>query len=361
MTMRLQTVKDLLAGRDDPALMTEARTIQEQVFGRDIYLRGIVEFSSVCCKKCLYCGLRAPNKHAVRYRLPLERILDAALLAHELGLGTVVLQSGDDYSYTADDICSLVETIKSESPLAVTLSLGDRPLEEMARFRDSGADRYLIKLETTHPGLYARFRPGEHIRDRLERVEALRDLGYEVGSGIIVGLPGMTPDVLARDVLRLAELDLDMLAVGPFVPHASTPLAHEPQGSLEESLRVAALLRILSPRSNIPATSALNSLARGKDEQGRALGLRAGCNVVMPSLTPEEVRRAYEIYPGKNAFTENARQSVAAVVSMIRNQGLRPSSAQGFAPRREHAASAARRPPGHRHGGPQERGQVVAD
>ncbi len=336
--MQHKTILEYLQGRDDQGLFAAARQTREDTFGRDVFLRGIVEFSSFCCKKCLYCGLRAPNTRALRYRLPPERIVEAACLAPELGLGTVVLQSGDDYTYSADTIRAMVEEIKRRRDVAVTLSLGDRPLKEMTRFRESGADRYLIKLETCDPDLYARMRPGESLEQRLERLEHLRGLGFEIGSGIIVGLPGMSLEILASDILRLAELDLDMIAVGPFVPHPCTPLADAPPGGLEETLRAAALLRLLSPGSNIPATSALNarpSKAEASDalapEDGRALGLRAGCNVIMPSLTPEDVRGAYEIYPGKNAFTANARQSVRRVRELIRQEGLLPSPALGFA------------------------------
>ncbi len=336
--MQLATILEYLQGHDDEGLFAAAREARREFFDRDVYLRGIVEFSSFCCKKCLYCGLRAPNFQALRYRLTPERIVETACMAPELGLGSVVLQSGDDYSYSADTICAMVEEIKKRCDVAVTLSLGDRPLEELARFRQSGADRYLLKLETCDPALYDRMRPGEAFAHRLERLEYLRCLGFEIGSGIIVGLPGMSLDILAQDILRLVELDLDMIAVGPFVPHHCTPLSEEHHGGMECSLRVAALLRLLSPGSNIPATSALNArpILPGTSDaagtlDGRALGLRAGCNVIMPSLTPEDVRGAYEIYPGKNAFTANARQSVRRVQELIRQEGLLPSPALGFA------------------------------
>ncbi len=333
MTMELDEIKSHLQGRNDADLFARAEEVKQGIFGRDIFLRGIVEFSSICCKTCLYCGLRAANHDAVRYRLRPEQIVEAARLAPELGLGTVVLQSGDDYFFSTEDIRSIVEGIKKHTDLAVTLSVGDRPLDEFKSFRDIGADRYLLKLETTDPELYARIRPKERLEDRLARLDTLRSLGYEVGSGIIVGLPGMTMDILARDILTLARLDLDMLAAGPFVPHPQTPLKDAPPGDMQTTLRVTALLRILSPRSNIPATSALGVLppsAGGKD--GRALGLHAGCNVIMPSLTPESVRRAYEIYPGKNAFSDNARHSVKAVKNIIREEGFTPSPDKGFAP-----------------------------
>lgn len=336
--MRHKTILEYLQGRDDQGLFAAARQAREDTFGRDVYLRGIVEFSNFCCKKCLYCGLRAPNTRTQRYRLPPERVVEAACLAPELELGTVVLQSGDDYTYSTDTIRAMVEEIKRRCDVAVTLSLGDRPLEELARFRQSGADRYLIKLETCDPDLYGRMRPGETLERRLELLEHLRGLGFEIGSGIIVGLPGMSLEMLASDILRLAELDLDMIAVGPFVPHPRTPLADAPPGCLEQSLRAAALLRLLCPGSNIPATSALNARPgmpvasdASAPEDGRALGLRAGCNVIMPSLTPEDVRGAYEIYPGKNAFTASARQSVERVRELIRQEGLLPSPALGFA------------------------------
>nr|WP_167941957.1 [FeFe] hydrogenase H-cluster radical SAM maturase HydE [Desulfobaculum xiamenense] len=328
--MNVSEILDLLSGADDAGLYARANATRHDVFGDDIFLRGIVEFSNHCCRRCNYCGLRAPNAHATRYRLDREQILDAAALLPAVGFGTLVLQSGDDFSYSAEDIGSLVREIKERFHIAVTLSLGDRTRDEFALWRDCGADRYLIKLETTDETLYARCRPGENLADRLRRIEELKGLGYEVGSGVITGLPGMTEEILARDIERLSALGLDMLAVGPFVPHPQTPFADAPHGDLDVNYRAAALLRVMNPQANIPATSALDALEPG----ARRTGLMRGCNVIMPSLTPQDVRAAYNIYPGKNTFASDALAFADEVKTMIRELGLVPSASQGFSPRR---------------------------
>ncbi|MFK4764037.1 [FeFe] hydrogenase H-cluster radical SAM maturase HydE [Desulfobaculum sp. SPO524] len=334
MTMNLSRsdIITLLDGHDDRWLYGAADATRRDVFGTDVYLRGIVEFSNHCCRRCQYCGLRAPNTKAQRYRLDAEHIENAAALVPQLGFGTLVLQSGDDFSYSGEAIAALVRNIKEQQDIAITLSLGDRTEDDFALWRDSGADRYLLKLETTDPDLYAACRPGENLADRFRRIEELRKLGYEVGSGVITGLPGMTTPRLADDLLRLSSLELDMIAAGPFVPHPQTPFAGEDHGSLDTNYRASAILRLLNPQANIPATSALDVLQAG----GRCTALARGCNVIMPSLTPEDVRAAYSIYPGKNTFTSDALAYAEDVKAMIREAGYTPSASQGFSPRSTH-------------------------
>lgn len=322
---------DFLEGRNDSELFAHAAAVKNQVFGKDVFIRAVTEFSNYCNKRCQYCGLRAPNREIDRYRMPRETILDAVEAAANNNVGTIVLQSGDDFHYSTEYIGEIIQTIRSRHDIAITLSVGDRKISEYAYWRECGADRCLVKLETTDPELYARYRIGEQFSDRLERVDALREQGYEVGSGVIIGLPGMSVETTLNDIVYLSDLDLDMIAAGPFIPHPQTPLANESIGSIPLSHRVTALLRILNPGVNIPSTSALSAL--NPESQGEAL-LR-GCNVLMPSLTPEEHRSKYTIYPGKNENHATATASLAAAKDMIRSLGLTPSSSKGFSKRNQ--------------------------
>jgi len=320
-----------LKGADDDTLFALAAAEKERVFGRDVYLRAVIEFSNHCNKKCQYCGLRAPNRDIARYRMDRETILRAAAVAAANDVGTIVLQSGDDFRYTTEDIGELVRTIRERHDIAITLSVGGRGLDEYGYWRECGADRCLVKLETTDPELYSRFRLGETFAERLERVETLKAQGYEVGSGIIVGLPGMNEETTLRDIRFLSTLGLDMIAAGPFIPHPQTPLADEATGSIALSHRVTALIRLLNPGSNIPATSALSALR--PESQGQAL--MRGCNVLMPSMTPEDHRSDYTIYPAKNRNHTTAAASLTAARKTVESLGLNPSSSKGFSKRKE--------------------------
>ncbi len=330
--MRQAEIKELLAGVDDPGLFSAADALTRENFGNEVYLRGVIEFSNHCANNCRYCGLRRANRGVHRYRMPVEDILACVALAKELSLGTVVIQSGDDLTYGREDIGRVIAEAKAGSGVAVTLSLGDRSNADLAHWRDVGADRYLLKVETFDEALFANSRPGSRLADRIGRIEALRRAGFEVGSGIITDLPGMTLDILAMDLLRLSELDLDMIAAGPFVPHPDTPYGEAQGGSVLTALRAIAILRLLNPLANIPSTSAMNALRDGAREQG----LTVGANVIMPSLTPEDVSGDYAIYPGKNAFRADARERVAAARAAVRRVGRLPSTAVGGSKRRLH-------------------------
>lgn len=221
-----------------------------------------------------------------------------------------------------------MQEIRKLGDISVTLCLGDHDEDTYRYWHDCGAERYLLKMETFDSGLHSRCRPGQRARDRLKNVNLLKGLGYETGSGIITGLPGMTPEILAGDLLELGRLCLDMIAVGPFVPHPDTPMGGCPAGSVEESLRATALLRIMNPLANIPATSALDALA----PDGRERGLSAGANVVMPSVTPEPVRAGYFLYPGKNSSSISVEGTIHALRQRLLRAGYHPSSARGTSP-----------------------------
>ena len=330
--MNTHDILDALTGTNDALLFARAHEMRQWIFGGDVYLRAIIEFSNVCDKQCRYCGLRAGNRHLNRYRMDTDAILECAALAVAQGAGTVVLQSGDDTGYSAKTVGELIRTIKERHDVAVTLSLGDRGLDEYGFWRECGADRCLIKLETTDPARYKELRQGESFTARLHRVEELRRMGYEIGSGVIAGLPGSTLTDALRDILFLTQLDLDMIAVGPFVPNPDTPLATCPSGSTVLSQRMTALLRLLNPKANIPATSALDALRPGS----RARALTRGCNVLMPSITPGDLRRDYTIYPGKNADGLDRTESLDSARQTIEAMGFVPSASKGFSPRRGH-------------------------
>ncbi|WP_321404358.1 [FeFe] hydrogenase H-cluster radical SAM maturase HydE [Maridesulfovibrio sp.] len=314
-----------LNGGDDEELFSLADSVRGNVFGREVYLRAIVEFSNVCNKKCNYCGLRAPNSNVNRYRMDVDSIVASACQAAEAGARTIVLQSGDDFSYSTLQIEEIIRRIKDSYDVAVTLSLGDRSIGEYEHWFNCGADRCLIKLETTAPDIYAKIRCGEKFHDRITLLRSVQEIGYEVGSGIIVGLPDYSVEQLADDLIFLAGLELDMLAAGPFVPHPETPFSSSVSGDINLSFRFTALARLLSPFSNIPATSALDSF----DPEGRAKGLLRGCNVIMPSVTPVARRGDYNIYPGKNSISVDVTDTISRAEELIRSLDFVPSATKG--------------------------------
>ncbi|MGL5390913.1 MAG: [FeFe] hydrogenase H-cluster radical SAM maturase HydE, partial [Shewanella sp.] len=326
------TLLALLKGQNDAWLFNEAKRATQASFQGQVYLRGIVEFSNHCRNHCHYCGLRSANREVTRYRLSVEEILTAVDSIAALGLGSVVLQSGDDFHYRADTISQLIGEIKRRHDIAITLSLGDRKLTELKQWRDAGADRYLLKMETFDRTLFARCRPKANFEERIERLEYLQSLGYQTGSGIITHLPGMSDEILARDIQTLSAMQLDMLACGPFIAHGQTPFAHHPNGSVSISHRVSAILRLMNPGANIPATSALDALSQG----ARMLALDRGCNVIMPSFTPRIVCANYSIYPGKNTAQSDQQQRLTQLCQQLYDHGLTPAFTRGDAIRNHH-------------------------
>ncbi|MEW5763025.1 MAG: [FeFe] hydrogenase H-cluster radical SAM maturase HydE [Bacillota bacterium] len=284
-------------GEEAAALFRAADAVRAEYLGNAVHLRAVIEFSNYCVKNCLYCGLRRGNRRLARYRMTPEEILAAAGRARAEGYRTVVLQAGEDPAYKTAELARLVYRIKTELDVAVTLSLGDLRRDAYRELRAAGADRYLLKHETADPALFARLRPGTTLAGRLERLSWLRELGYQVGSGNIVGLPGQAPETLADDILLLKECDVEMAGIGPFIPHPATPLGTCPPGSLDLTLKVLAVTRLLLPLAHLPATTAVATL----HPAGRRRALLSGANVVMPDLTPAPYRRHYEIYPGKGA------------------------------------------------------------
>ncbi|MGI5863072.1 MAG: [FeFe] hydrogenase H-cluster radical SAM maturase HydE [Myxococcales bacterium] len=328
--------------QDDPTSLAElwrdADQVRRERVGDAVQLRGLIEVSNYCVRRCLYCGLRASAK-LTRYRMTEEEILDCARAAVRFGYGTVVLQAGEDPALDRETVSAIVRRIKAQTPLAVTLSLGERTLDELAAWREAGADRYLLRFETSNPELFARIHPPLGRADAPSRIEILgqlRRLGYEVGSGVMIGIPGQSFEDLARDIELFAELDLDMIGVGPFIAHPSTPLgqsapAADDQVPADEltTYKVLALARLVRPDANIPSTTALATLNLAR---GRELGLERGANVVMPNLTPVRYRALYEIYPGKACIRETADQCAGCLRRRIEAIGRTVGTGPGNAP-----------------------------
>ncbi|HOX09787.1 MAG TPA: [FeFe] hydrogenase H-cluster radical SAM maturase HydE [Candidatus Omnitrophota bacterium] len=281
-------------------LFDRADAVRKQYAGDAIILRGLVEFSNHCGRHCYYCGLNAANKSLERYRLTDEEILESAAKIASDNIRTVVLQSGEDPALDPQRLAAVIREIKARNGIAVTLSVGERPREDYALWKKAGADRYLLKIETTDKGLYDSLHSGMSFDNRLRCLRDLKELGYETGSGIMVGLPGQTPRSIANDILFFKEWGFDMVGIGPFIPHGKTQLAGTQPGDVNLVLKTLALTRIVMKKVNLPATTALGSI----EKDYRADGLKAGANVLMPNYTPAKYKRLYEIYPNKRCISE---------------------------------------------------------
>ncbi len=290
-------------------LFQRADRVRSDYCGTEVHIRGIIEFSNYCCRNCLYCGLRKDNHNIERYRMKPEEIISLALDIAQLGVKTVVLQSGDDFHYSCQVISRIISSIKRTADVAITLSVGERPLDEYKAFRDAGADRYLMKHETASESLYQNLHPYQSLRERLKILEYLKRLGYQIGAGNIVGLPGQTAEDLCQDILLLRSLGSDMAGVGPFIPQKDTPLRNYPTGNLGLTFRVLALARIVTLNTHLPASTALATL---DPLNGQANGLKAGANVIMPDFTPSCYGVKYSIYDNKAHVTlEEAKQVIS--------------------------------------------------
>jgi biotin synthase len=310
-------LSELLGGGHDAALLAEARSARENFWGKNVFLRGIIEFSNYCTQNCLYCGLRKENKKLSRYRLTADEIFQAAGEIKKLGIGTVVLQSGEDLKYSGPEIARLIERIKNNLDLAVTLSLGERDKSDYTAWKNAGADRYLLKSETFSEARHNELRPGASFVQRIAALHNLKNLDYECGCGLIGGLPGETPETLAFDLENLSALKLDMISISPFTPHPDTPLHSHPAYGVPETMRLMAIARLMTPSAHIPITSALGL----HGDEIRIQGLEIA-DVIMPSLTPEAVRADYSIYPGKNIGTTTPVERARAMIDMLAKRGF---------------------------------------
>ncbi len=306
-------------------LFSLADKTREEYVGDEVHLRGLIEFSNICKRQCKYCGLRCEDKFIDRYRISKENIISYAEHAVNMGYKTIVLQSGEDEYYNTDLMCEIIAGIKKLG-VALTLSIGEKTYEEYKAFKEAGADRYLIRIETTDKTLYNQMHPNMDFDNRVRCLEDLGRLGYEVGTGCLVGLPNQTIESLADDILFFKEINADMVGIGPFIPHPHTPLKDSATGSFTLALKVMALTRILLKDINIPATTAMETL----NPNGRIIALQSGANVVMPNVTTTEYRAKYEIYPNKICINENPDKCKGCISAKIQSIGRSVSTSFGF-------------------------------
>lgn len=306
-------------------LFSFADEVRRENVGDEVHLRGLIEFSNICKRTCKYCGLRCENKNIERYRIKPEDIIFYAKSAVEKGYKTIVLQSGEDVFFSKDVMCEIIERIK-RLDVALTLSIGERSFEDYKAFKEAGADRYLIRIETTDRNLYEKMHPNMDFDNRVRCLRDLKNLGYETGTGCLVGLPEQTIESLADDILFFKEIGADMIGIGPFIPHPDTPLKDCANGNFTLALKVMALTRIMLPNINIPATTAMETL----NPNGRIIALQSGANVVMPNVTTTEFRKKYEIYPGKICVNENPDKCRNCIEAKIKSIGRTISTEYGF-------------------------------
>ncbi len=319
----------LTTDRYDEELCRAADEVRRIHYGTDVYIRGLIEFTNYCKNDCLYCGIRRSNRYAQRYRLTKEEILGCCKDGYALGFRTFVLQGGEDPFFTDGLICEIVSAIRKGYPdCAITLSIGEKSHESYKAFYDAGADRYLLRHETATPSHYSCLHPSElTFENRRNCLFDLKEIGFQVGAGFMVGSPSQTTEHLIADLRFLQELKPDMIGIGPFLSHRDTPFADHPNGELHLVLRLLGILRLMHPQVLLPATTALGTL----HPQGRELGLRTGANVVMPNLSPGAVREKYMLYDNKISTGEESAQSVRSLSEQVSAAGYRVVTARGDA------------------------------
>ena len=325
------TVQDAdLKEEMDRYLFEHARNRQQQIFGRKIYVRGLIEFTNYCKNNCYYCGIRRDNRRVERYRLTEEQILECCAEGYRLGYRTFVLQGGEDSYFTDDRICDIIKAVKLRYPdCALTLSIGEHSRDSYRRWFAAGADRYLLRHETADEQHYRYLHPDTlSLQNRKACLWALKEIGYQVGAGFMVGSPGQTMDHLVEDLLFLSELQPHMIGIGPFITHQDTPFAKEKNGSVEQTLCLLGILRLMFPSGLLPATTALGTLA----PDGRERGILAGANVIMPNLSPTAVRKQYSLYDNKICTGEESAQCTQCIKGRLRSIGYEMTVDRGDHP-----------------------------
>jgi biotin synthase len=317
---------DLLQTDNPQALFQRANSVRHEHCGDEIHLRGIIEYSNYCRCCCAYCGLTAENKSLHRYRMPIDEVVKTASDAFNKGLRTIVLQAGEDPGFTVDMICDMVERIKSIGDTAITLSCGEYERHEYSRMKDAGADRYLLKIETTNPDIYRKLHPDCDQQNRIRCIHDLKELGFQTGSGALIGLPAQTIEDIADDILFCADFDLDMATFSPFSPHPDTHLASYKGGTSEMGHRVIAVLRLALPDTHIPVSTALASIT----PEDYRIAINAGANVIMADITPGDYVQYYDLYPGKAPTGEKIyRDNVERLKKIIDEIGRPLSGGRG--------------------------------
>lgn len=316
-----ELLKLLSTNKYDSELHTLADEVRREIYGEDVYIRGLIEISNYCKNDCYYCGIRRGNKSAVRYRLTKDDILACCEEGYKLGFRTFVMQGGEDPYYTDDVMCGIVSAVRERySDCAITLSLGERSYESYLALYNAGANRYLLRHETANAEHYGKLHPQPmNLQNRKDCLFNLKEIGYQVGSGFMVGSPYQTTENLVEDLRFLQKLSPDMIGIGPYVTHAQTPFASFENGSVELTLRLLSVLRLMFPYVLLPSTTALGTL----HPQGRELGLKAGANVVMPNLSPVKVRKLYELYENKICTGEEAAQCRGCLEKRVEAAGYK--------------------------------------
>ena len=305
----------------DLYLFDRAVAVRQKIYGNDIYIRGLIELTNYCKNDCLYCGIRLSNKNAERYRLTREQVLGCCKTGYELGFRTFVLQGGEDSYFTDDRLCDMIRTIKNMySDCALTLSLGEKSYASYQAYYNAGADRYLLRHETANETHYKKLHPvAMSLSNRKQCLYNLKEIGFQVGCGLMVGSPYQTADYLAEDILFIHDLKPEMVGIGPFIPHHDTPFAEKPSGTLEVTLFMLGLIRLMLPNVLMPSTTALGTI----HPQGRERGILAGANVVMPNLSPLDVRSKYLLYDNKISTGDEAAESLFSLQRSMEGLGYR--------------------------------------
>lgn len=307
-------------------LFEKSLEAKETFYDKSVFMRGLIEISSYCAQNCSYCGIRRDNENAERYRLDVDQILACCKEGYDLGYRTFVLQGGEDPYYTDERLVELLTAVKSKyDDIAITLSLGERSYDSYKILKEAGADRYLLRHETASKHLYESLHPDMSFENRRQCLWDLKKLGFQVGAGFMVGLPNQTAEDLVEDLLFLKELEPHMVGIGPFIPHSETPIGHNPGGTVEQTLLMLSLVRLMLPKALLPSTTALGTI----DEKGREKALKVGANVVMPNLSPTDVRAKYELYENKICTGDEAAHCRACIEGRINSVGFYVDMSKG--------------------------------
>lgn len=311
-------------------LYEKARQVAQSVFEKNIYIRGLIEFTNICKNDCYYCGIRKSNKHVQRYRLTKESILECCEKGYALGFRTFVLQGGEDAYFSDERMCDLIRSIREKYPdCAITISIGEREKKSYACLKEAGADRFLLRHETADPQHYEKLHPkSQTLSHRIQCLFDLKELGYQVGCGFMVGSPGQSVETIWQDIQLILKLQPQMVGIGPFIPQHDTPFLEEKAGTLEDTLRLLAILRLVHPTVLLPATTALGTI----HPEGRELGILAGANVVMPNLSPVENRKQYQLYDNKICMDAEAAEGLEELKKRIEKIGYEVVVDRGDAP-----------------------------
>jgi biotin synthase len=325
-------LKSLIADKSENTaeyLAKRADEVRRKYYGKKVFLRGLIEISSYCKNDCFYCGIRRSCKSAQRYRLDRQQILECAEIGYNLGLRTFVMQGGEDAFFTDDYMCGIISELRQRYPeCAITLSLGERSAESYRKMKAAGADRYLLRHETASEELYKKIHPEEmRLDNRIKCLYNLKRTGYQTGSGFMVGAPYQTTDDIIKDLRFLQKLNPEMIGIGPFVPHNDTPFKEFKKGELGLVLRLVSILRLMFPKALIPSTTALGTI----HPYGREMGLKAGANVVMPNLSPADLRKKYMLYNDKICTDEEACENIAELKKRIAAAGYEVLGGRGDA------------------------------